>query len=69
MKWKIFLSSIALTLLLVIFDKIIFEIPLYIITIPLIIGTAIISISSILQIGIVVLVWILFYILINYYII
>jgi len=69
MKWKVFLLSILITLLLVIIDKIIFEIPLYIIAIPLIIGTAIISISSILQIGIVVFVWILFSILINYYII
>ena len=64
MKWKIFLLMVGLTLLLAIVNTLMFQIPLLIILTPLIIGTLIISISSMIQLGIVALVWLLFYLLV-----
>lgn len=64
MKWKFFGLMAGLTLLLTIINIMVFQIPLLIIFTPLILGSIVISVSSMMQVGVVIIVWILFYILV-----
>lgn len=64
MKWKFFILMIGLSLTLAIFNAWAFNIPTIVILAPLILGSLIISVSSLIQIGIVAIVWVLFFILV-----
>ena len=61
MKWKFFGLMAGITLVLAVINIMAFQIPLLIIFAPLILGSIVISVSSMMQIGVVIIVWILFY--------